>query len=454
MMTNKIKRENGGFFFLLLIRIVYVVTTIKILDGLWYYGGGYDINFNLQKEIFALCMFAAMTFYFKYNYYANNFKSIVIKVLFTLYYIPLNASFSIHDQTVLYFAITNIYFFLLMFFCCKAMRIGTITISTRSEQGFDRYEKYDQKKLFDLLNRRVVRVVLFSICLLCIAYKISYNGFSFSLNIFGDSVYTTRESYVETMNTLDSTAIGYIVTLIMNLAGYTVPFYLYLAIRKKDYFAGFVSIIALLSIFSINSSKSAMLFVFIVFAIGFLEKNNLLSKFSKYFEVCIFCVLIISLFTYLIFKRYDFYFLILRREMFLPAWLDTKYYMFFENAPKLVWSQGTFLLQKLIPSIYSTGYLQMINDNYFGGYVASPNTGLFADAYMNFGIIGIVIYPLLISFVLNKSEGIYRKYGLGIMTVMAVKLAIHLTNVPLLRTDFVLSYFLFTFILWLVSKVK
>ena len=27
------------------------------------------------------------------------------------------------------------------------MRIGTITISTRSEQGFDRYEKYDQKKL-------------------------------------------------------------------------------------------------------------------------------------------------------------------------------------------------------------------------------------------------------------------------------------------------------------------
>ena len=341
-----------------------------------------------------------------------------------------------------------------MFFCCKAMRIGTITISTRSEQGFDRYEKYDQKKLFDLLNRRVVRVVLFSICLLCIAYKISYNGFSFSLNIFGDSVYTTRESYVETMNTLDSTAIGYIVTLIMNLAGYTVPFYLYLAIRKKDYFAGFVSIIALLSIFSVNSSKSAMLFVFIVFAIGFLEKNNLLSKFSKYFEVCIFCVLILSLFTYLIFKRYDFYFLILRREMFLPAWLDTKYYMLFENAPKLVWSQGTFLLQKLIPSIYSTGYLQMINNNYFGGYVPSPNTGLFADAYMNFGIIGIIIYPLLISFVLNKSEGIYRKYGLGIMTVMAVKLAIHLTNVPLLRTDFILSYFLFTFILWLVSKVK
>ena len=334
------------------------------------------------------------------------------------------------------------------------MRIGTITISTRSEQGFDRYEKYDQKKLFDLLNRRVVRVVLFSICLLCIAYKISYNGFSFSLNIFGDSVYTTRESYVETMNTLDSTAIGYIVTLIMNLAGYTVPFYLYLAIRKKDYFAGFVSIIALLSIFSVNSSKSAMIFVFIVFAIGFLEKNNLLSKFSKYFEVSIFCVLILSLFTYLIFKRYDFYFLILRREMFLPAWLDTKYYMLFENAPKLVWSQGTFLLQKLIPSIYSTGYLQMINNNYFGGYVPSPNTGLFADAYMNFGIIGIIIYPLLISFVLNKSEGIYRKYGLGIMTVMAVKLAIHLTNVPLLRTDFVLSYFLFTFILWLVSKVK
>ena len=96
----------------------------------------------------------------------------------------------------------------------------------------------------------------------------------------------------------------------------------------------------------------------------------------------------------------------------------------------------------------------MINDNYFGGYVPSPNTGLFADAYMNLGIVGVLTYQMIISYVLHKSDGIYQEYGSGIMNVMAVKLAIHLTNVPLLRTDFILSYFLFTFVLWFVSKVK
>lgn len=111
-------------------------------------------------------------------------------------------------------------------------------------------------------------------------------------------------------------------------------------------------------------------------------------------------------------------------------------------------------MQKLIPNAYADSYLQMINKTFFGGYVPSPNTGLFADAYMNFGVCGVILYPFLLSFVLNKSEGIFQKYGPGILTVMAVKLAIHLTNVPLFRTDFVLSYFLFVFVLWLISKIK
>lgn len=454
MIINRVKTGQYSLFFLLIIRITYVVTTVVILDGFWYYGGGYDISFSFMKEILALCVFIFMAFYFRKNYYSNNFKSLVIKILFTLYYIPLNGSYAIHNQSIIYFMLTNVYFFLLMFFCCKAIRFGGITISTKSEFGFKKYRKNNQEKLFDLLNKKAVRLTLFAICVLCIFYKIFYNGFSFSLNIFSDSVYTTRESYVDAMNAVDSTVIGYIATLIMNLAGYTVPFYLYLAIKKKNLFAGFVSFTCLLSIFSVNSSKSAMIFVAIVFVVIFLENQGLLEKFSQYFELGIFFLLISSLLVYLVFKRYDFYFLILRREMFLPSWLGTKYYAFFENNPKILWSQGTFLLQKLIPSAYSEGYLQIINNNYFGGYVPSPNTGLFADAYMNFGIFGVWFYPLLISYVLNKSDNIYHEYGSGIMTVMAVKLAIHLTNVPLLRTDFILSYFLFTFVLWFGSKAK
>ena len=454
MTIKKIKTENNSLLFLLLIRIIYVITTVTILDGLWYYGGGYDIEFSLIKEVFGLLVFTILGFFFKSNFSGNNFKTIVIKILFTLYYIPLNASFSIHNQPINYFIITNIYFFLVMFFCCKTITIGGIKITTRSECGFKTYEGNRQAQFIDLLNKRTTRIILLGICLLCITYKISYNGFSFALNILSDSVYTTRESYVETMNMLDSSLFGYIVTLIMNLAGYVVPFYLYVSIKKKDFFAGIVSLICLLSIFSVNSSKSAMIFIVIVFIIAFVEHKGLLNTFSKYFEMGVFFLLLVSLIIYLLTGKYDFYFLILRREMFVPSWLDTKYYSLFENSPKILWSQGTFLMQKLIPSAYADSYLQMINKTFFGGYVPSPNTGLFADAYMNFGVCGVILYPFLLSFVLNKSEGIFQKYGPGILTVMAVKLAIHLTNVPLFRTDFVLSYFLFVFVLWLISKIK
>ncbi len=454
MTIKKIKTENNSLLFLLLIRIIYVITTVTILDGLWYYGGGYDIEFSLIKEVFGLLVFTILGFFFRSNFSGNNFKTIVIKILFTLYYIPLNASFSIHNQPINYFIITNIYFFLVMFFCCKAITIGGIKITTRSECGFKTYEGNRQAQFIDLLNKRTTRIILLGICLLCITYKISYNGFSFALNILSDSVYTTRESYVETMNMLDSSLFGYIVTLIMNLAGYVVPFYLYVSIKKKDFFAGIVSLICLLSIFSVNSSKSAMIFIVIVFIIAFVEHKGLLNTFSKYFEMGVFFLLLVSLIIYLLTGKYDFYFLILRREMFVPSWLDTKYYSLFENSPKILWSQGTFLMQKLIPNAYADSYLQMINKTFFGGYVPSPNTGLFADAYMNFGVCGVILYPFLLSFVLNKSEGIFQKYGPGILTVMAVKLAIHLTNVPLFRTDFVLSYFLFVFVLWLISKIK
>ena len=78
MIIDKTKIKNSSILFLLIIRITYVITTIKILDGLWYYGGGYDINFNSLKEVLALCSFVIMAFYFRENYYANNFIYIIL----------------------------------------------------------------------------------------------------------------------------------------------------------------------------------------------------------------------------------------------------------------------------------------------------------------------------------------------------------------------------------------
>ena len=76
---------------------------------------------------------------------------------------------------------------------------------------------------------------------------------------------------------------------------------------------------------------------------------------------------------------------------------------------------------------------------------------MFAEAYMNFGVFGNLIYPGLLTGLITFSSSVYEKYGSAINILMAVLLLLQLINIPMVRTDFVLSYTLFTVIMWLLN---
>ena len=57
------------------------------------------------------------------------------------------------------------------------------------------------------------------------------------------------------------------------------------------------------------------------------------------------------------------------------------------------------------------------------------------------------LFPVILSVVLGIAVWIFRDYGEIIQLFMAIKLALQLQNVPLTRTDSVLSYFVFAFLL-------
>ena len=143
--------------------------------------------------------------------------------------------------------------------------------------------------------------------------------------------------------------------------------------------------------------------------------------------------------------------ILVRREMYLPAWLNTIYYDYFSVHDKILWSQNTFILQNLIQGEYTQSPLEIISQVYFGGQIPSPNTGMFAEAYMNFGVFGNLIYPGLLTGLITFSSSVYEKYGSAINILMAVLLLLQLINIPMVRTDFVLSYTLFTVIMWLLN---
>lgn len=442
--------KNRNIFCWILIKILYVYLTVNILGGLWYQGyGSYGIDFNLQKEIIAIFCFIAMcVFYSRYNY-ESDLSTTLVHTLFLIYYIPVNSSYSIHNLPTVYFVEANIYFLLLIIFCLNKIdvtnfgmgKIRALTINYESK--FSRY-----------VFNNYIKITLIVICLMCIVYKISYNGFSFSLSIFSETLYDDRAAYVDSLNSMDSTASGYIVTLILNLSKYAIPISLYFSLKYNKVIMGVLSVIALISLFSIIAGKSTLLFAFIVFCLYWSEKRFKIKNFNKLLDISMLTLLVICFILYIFINDIVVYFLFVRRALFLPSWLNYLYYDFFSEHSKVFWSQSTFLLQRLIPSTYDMNPISIISEVYFQSLVPSPNTGLFADAYLNLGIFGIVVYPIIVGKLVKFSNNLYCKYGVTLGVLIGLRLAIHLTNVQLLRTDFVLSYILLSFIIWFLSKIN
>lgn len=444
----KIKRRTSRFFILVLIKILYDYLTVNILDNLWYTGfGSYGINFNWNKEFISFSVFIIFTVFLVRRFAENSFVNLFIYALYAVYYIPINSAYAINNTDISFFICSNVFVFLIMFFCSTRIVIGRISLgaSSKSKKNIEDYST--------LLDDKRIRIACFTICILCLIYKIMYNGFSFSLSIFSDTLYDARASYVASMDAISGSLIAYVLTLIKNLSGCVAPFYLYYGLKKRNIIAVSGSIICLLSLFSIAAGKGTIIFVAVVLAILWCEKY---SSFSKIIDWMLFAIGIALLFCLIHFQvtgSYSFYFLIFRRQMYYPAWLNTLYFDYFSRNPKVYFSQSTFLLQNIIPSFYNQQPIMLISAEYYRSLIPSPNTGMFADAYMNLGIVGIFVFPVVITFLLNKSAKVFASYGEGISILMAVKFVLHLTNVPMFRTDSVLSIWLFTFLLFLIPKV-
>lgn len=431
----------------LLIKILYDYLSVNILDGLWYQGyGSYAINYNPIKEIIGLLvMLIVSLIYVQYNKNAN-FITSLMHTLFLIYYIPMNSSYSIQDLPNIYFFEVNIYFLLLIILTLGKFEFRDWRINISSKVCI---RTFDQKESF-----HNIQIILGFICILCIICKVVYNGFSFSTSIFSESLYDQRAAYVDAMNSMDSTFSGYLISLVLNLSAYAIPVYIYYSLRFKKFFSAFISVLALFSLFSIIAGKGTILFSIIILGLYYFEKRHILRNFNRWMEILLLIALAFCFVIYTLQNSFAVYFIVFRRAMFLPSWLNYLYYDFFSENIKVYLSQSTFILQRVIPSNYDCAPTILISRTYFNSLIPSPNTGLFADAYLNLGIWGILLYPIIISKISKFAGTVFDSYSSSIGILIGIKFAINLTNVQIFRTDFVLSFFMLTILMWLASKIK
>lgn len=428
------------------IKILYVFLTVYLLDGLWYTGyGSYGIDFVLLKELLGTVVFLFMALFFTSMQSKGTFIDSLMTMLFVLYYIPLNSAFSINNTDFLFFLKSNIYYFLILL-CVRWF------IKTPKNKATDTsLEKNDL--IYKVFDPAFVRVMCVSVCVFCIVYKIMYNGFSFSLSLSSDDIYSTRGEFQTSLDAMSGSLFSYVFSIVRNLADMIIPLYLYYSITQKKFFGFVLSTLSLLSMFSVKSSKTSLIFVLVVLVIVVLRKTKFIKKFSTLFTVGILALLLVCLFETLLFDSSKIYMLLIRRVLYYPAWLNSLYVDFFSQNAKVMWTQDTFLLQMVFSPQYPQGILSTISNYFYNGQIPSPNTGMFAEAYMHWGELGIAIYPMILTALMVFSNKVFSKYGEPISILVAVKLVLKLTNVPLVRTDFMLSYVLFVVLISFLPRL-
>lgn len=174
-------------------------------------------------------------------------------------------------------------------------------------------------------------------------------------------------------------------------AGTILPMYLvYFLQRKKKFVVLILSIVILLN-FSLGGHKTVLFLLLLCFWGYFFFTSKSIYKYSWFLTI----ITCISYFEYKIFSSFWGATLIIRRVLYVPAFLNYQYYDFFSVKEKDMWRTG-ILGRFGFESPYGQAKISHLIGEHMGYPEMGANNGLFSDAYANFGILGILFFPFLL----------------------------------------------------------
>lgn len=449
-LDRTVRRPVSGWVRLLeffIIKYLYIFLAVLVLGNATYHGSGnYHVNFVFWHECVASVCFLVVSLIYLRLRIQDFFVSKLMLFLYVLYYIPINSAYSVNNTTFAFFILSNLYFVLLIL---VVFFLGKFVENRKDPRGRIRVKPKGR-----LYENKYVNLICFIVCVLYVIHKIGYNGFEFSLSLVSDEVYTSRAGYQAYLQQISGTLFAYLLVIVRNLAPFLISYYIISALLRRKVIPLITIAICVVSIFSVNGQKSVLFTPILAVAVFICYKLKILKNFDRVFIYGMICLLLVCLGEHFILNSNSIYMLLIRREMYYPAWLNTLYYDFFSQNDKIMWTQNVFLLQNIFDPVYDLSPLELISNAYYGGVIPSPNTGMFAEAYMHFGVAGTFIYPVLLGTMITFFGRVYRDYGPVVQVALATKLVLSLTNVPITRTSSVFSFVLFAVVLWIVPRLN
>jgi hypothetical protein len=248
------------------------------------------------------------------------------------------------------------------------------------------YVKYVETKDRNLDNINVKIVFLLSTILIILIWAV-YSDFQI-VTTFDDG--TERRLYLRTLNMPG--VIRYLMSWFGNVI---LPFIFIFFLSKRKYLLSLIVFLLGLLLFSINGLKTWLIIFPAIFGL-FISYN--IFKTSR--SIIIMMGILSGIFGMLIFffslVSDDLLFVSLFHRIFsIPAELNYEYFYFFQNETYLFLRES--ILRNFFLSDFNGNLSFIIGERLTGNASSNANNGLFGDAYSNFGIIGVLIYPILIT---------------------------------------------------------
>ncbi len=164
--------------------------------------------------------------------------------------------------------------------------------------------------------------------------------------------------------------------------------------RKKYVYLLFFVFLQIL-LFGLAGHKSIVVAMLLLFAVYYFNRYRALTTIILSSFIALF---ILALSLYFIYDNIILPSIIIRRAFFVPVDLNYIYLDFFSTHDWIIWSDG--ILRNFIDYPYTLSSAHVV-----GAYLGHPemgaNTGFIGSGYMNLGLIGILLYIIILALIIN-----------------------------------------------------
>jgi len=393
------KRINSHIttLWLILFRLTLDIVYINIIVPMYGYNGYVYVSDNAKY-------FLSWIAYIGLSFIASSLiifplkpSSVIALVLFCMSYVPASSLFGLANLPYRFFMYVCIFWGLLL----ALTRLFLIKL------------KPGQKKNTGFKNPRIKDSLIEAIAWAFGAYilllSFRYNRLYINLNL--ENVYELRSAAaLANFGGFN----GYLMT-------WAAVVFSFAAIRyyEKKMWSRFLLICYLqLLLFSINGMRTTLFFIPIAIIGYILVTPRRLSMIPLFLT----CINLGALLFFVVYKSVVLTGLLIYRVYYIPAMLGFQYFDFFSKNPPDMLAQSVFRRLGSV-SRYDIPIPYLIDSAYSDGK-SMANTGMFGDAFANFGPFGSILYPILFTIVFKVFD--IASIGLNLRSYIVIVLVVSL----------------------------